>query len=286
MVPLARALRPYYGPYPLPDGRAREILPPDHVFAGLVRNNYCCLLIDPPTRFVAGTKGRPQHYERMTDADIAALPVADLLHPEGAWIFLWATSPKLYAPPGSRTQLSPDDVAREWGARYSGRAFVWIKTKAKATMPTIHCAHDLHVGMGFTTRKNAEDCLLFRTGMPQRLARDVHEVIICPVREHSRKPDEAIARIERFCPGPRVELFARDARDGWDYWGDEIGTFDEQVSSSARPILKVAPGVIQRKEAQLSRVHRKLPKQISVKCTALNSRSHMALRDLHSFLPD
>ena len=114
-------------------GGMTERLPPDHVFAGLVRNGYRCLLIDPPTRFVAGTKGRPQHYERMTDADIAALPVADLLHPEGAWIFLWVTSPKLYAPAGSRTQLSPDDVVRAWGARYSGRAFVWIKTKAKAT---------------------------------------------------------------------------------------------------------------------------------------------------------
>jgi N6-adenosine-specific RNA methylase IME4 len=81
--------------------------------------------------------------------------------------------------------------------------------------------------MGFTTRKNAEDCLLFRTGMPQRLARDVFEVIVSPIREHSRKPDEAIVRIERFCPGPRVELFARESRDGWDAWGDEIGMFNE-----------------------------------------------------------
>ena len=194
-------------------------LPPGHSFAGLAHNGYRCLLIDPPTRFVAGTKGRPQHYERMTDADIAALPVADLLHPEGAWIFLWVTSPKLYSPPGSRTQLGPDDVPRAWGARYSGRAFVWVKTKAAAAIPIIDCERDLHVGMGFTTRKNAEDCLLFRTGMPQRLARDVREVIVSPVRQHSRKPDEAIVRIERFCPGPRVELFARETREGWDHGG-------------------------------------------------------------------
>jgi hypothetical protein len=42
--------------------------------------------------------------------------------------------------------------------------------------------------------------------------RTVREVIISPRREHSRKPDEAIARIERFCPGPRVELFAGEKR--------------------------------------------------------------------------
>ena len=124
----------------------------------------------------------------MTDADIAALPIADLLDPDGAWIFLWVTSPKLYAPAGSRTQLSPDEIARSWGARYSARAFVWIKTNAKATPPIIHCEHDLHVGMGFTTRKNAEDCLLFRTGKPQRLARNVHEVIVSPVRQHPASP--------------------------------------------------------------------------------------------------
>src|SRR6266496_3429874 len=40
-----------------------------------------------------------------------------------AGFFFWVTSPKLYAPAGSRTQLSPDHVARAWGARYSGRAF-------------------------------------------------------------------------------------------------------------------------------------------------------------------
>ena len=93
--------------------------------------------------------------------------------------------------------------------------------------------------MGFTTRKNAEDCLLFRTGMPQRLARDVREVIVSPVREHSRKPDEAIARIERFCPGPRVELFAREARDGWDAWGDEVGMFN--VSAFHRTDKRIKP---------------------------------------------
>ena len=213
------------------DRNSAEILPPGHVFAGLRRNGYRCVLIDPPTRFVAGTKGRPQHYKRLTDADIAALPVADLLHSEGAWIFVWTTSPKLYAPAGSRTQLSPGAVAGAWGARYSGRAFMWIKTHAKVTMPIIHCERDLHVGMGYTTRKNAEDCLLFRTGRPERLARDVHEVIISPVREHSRKPVEAIARIERFCPGPRVELFAREVRERWDCWGDEIGMFNNDRHS-------------------------------------------------------
>jgi N6-adenosine-specific RNA methylase IME4 len=37
--------------------------------------------------------------------------------------------------------------------------------------------------------------------------------------------DEAIKRIERFCAGPRIELFARETRPGSDVWGDEVGKF-------------------------------------------------------------
>ena len=40
-------------------------------------------------------------------------------------------------------------------------------------------------------------------------------------REHSRKPDELYPIIEDCSPGPRLELFARYPRDGWDVWGNE-----------------------------------------------------------------
>jgi N6-adenosine-specific RNA methylase IME4 len=163
----------------------------------------------------------------MSDREIAALPVADLLHPDGAWIFLWVTSPKFHASSRSGRLLSPDEIVRPWGAQYSGRAFVWVKIKRSMAngLPFGMTADSLHVGMGYGTRKNAEDCFLFRVGSPKRLARDVHEIILAPVREHSRKPDEAIERIERFCAGPRVELFARETRPRWDLWGDEVGKF-------------------------------------------------------------
>ena len=44
-------------------------------------------------------------------------------------------------------------------------------------------------------------------------------------REHSRKPDEAYDIIERMYPElPKIELFARNTRRGWDAWGNEIET--------------------------------------------------------------
>ena len=40
-------------------------------------------------------------------------------------------------------------------------------------------------------------------------------------REHSRKPDELYPIIEACSPAPRLELFARGARDGWSVWGNQ-----------------------------------------------------------------
>jgi len=212
-----------------------DMLPSDHVFAGLRYHHYRCVYADPPTKFVAGVKSRPQHYKRMTDAEIAAMPVADLLHPDGCWLFLWVTSPKLYPPPRSRQLLSPADLARGWGfARYSARAFLWIKQhKSLADKPPqlFHHRDSLHRGMGYTTAKNAEDCLLFRVGMPVRRSAKVHEIIIAPRRDHSRKPDETIERIQQFCAGPYVELFSRQPRPGWDSFGNEVTKFSPQVAA-------------------------------------------------------
>ena len=40
-------------------------------------------------------------------------------------------------------------------------------------------------------------------------------------REHSRKPDEMYAHIEKLLDGPYIELFARNKKDGWDSWGNQ-----------------------------------------------------------------
>jgi N6-adenosine-specific RNA methylase IME4 len=46
-----------------------------------------------------------------------------------------------------------------------------------------------------------------------------------PRGEHSAKPEAFIDLVEQVSPGPYVELFARRARFGWDYWGNEsLGT--------------------------------------------------------------
>jgi len=86
------------------------------------------------------------------------------------------------------------------------------------------------MGNGYGTRHNAEDCWLGRRGKPQRKSKGVRELIVAPVREHSRKPDEVYQRIEALCAGPYVELFARQQWPGWICVGDEIGKFQREAS--------------------------------------------------------
>lgn len=197
-----------------------------------------CVYADVPSHFQGhtddiGNRDVRRHYQTMSLTEIEALPVADIAARD-AHLFYWTTGPQL------ETAFR---VIRTWGFRYSGIGFTWVKLKRSLTGPALRIArmadHNLHVGMGFTTRKNTEICLLARRGSPRRLAKDVREVILAPVREHSRKPDEARERIERYCAGPYIELFARDRRSGWTSWGNDVDHFsrgkDDAESTAAAP---------------------------------------------------
>lgn len=77
--------------------------------------------------------------------------------------------------------------------------------------------------MGFWTRANAEICVLAVKGKPKRISAKVHQVIISPIEEHSKKPDETRKRIvELLGDLSKIELFARKKANGWDVWGNEV----------------------------------------------------------------
>lgn len=196
------------------------------MFDGLPRGHYRAIFADPPWYFrtrttVVSDRDPQQHYRVMGAPDICAMPVGGLADKD-AHLFLWATGPCL---------PQAFDVIKAWGFRYSGVAFTWIKLKRSHNPLQLRvlpmAATDLHTGLGFTTRKNAEFCLLARRGSARRIAKDVREIILSPVREHSRKPDEAYTRVERYCAGPYLELFARQSRPGWAAWGNEATKYDE-----------------------------------------------------------
>jgi N6-adenosine-specific RNA methylase IME4 len=201
-------------------------------FGDLVPHTYRAIIADPPWHFRArtalntsnwcGRRDAKKHYRVMDSEEIAGLPVRELAHEDGCHLFLWATGPCL---PQALM------VLEAWGFRYSSIAFTWIKLRRSfetAQLRFIETAEcDFHVGLGLTTRKNSEFVLLGRRGNCKRAAKNVREIILSPVREHSRKPEEMFRRVERYCAGPYAELFARTAREGWDAYGNEVGKFRE-----------------------------------------------------------
>lgn len=201
----------------------------DWPFGDLPCGHFRAIVADPPWHFRSRTslesrnwtsaRDAEKHYPVMGIEDIKALPVRELAAPD-AHLFLWTIGPCL------RLAF---DVIEAWGFRFSAVAFTWVKLKrshdARQLRTTAVADSDLHVGLGLTTRKNAEFCLLGRRGNAHRNAKDVREIILAPVRDHSRKPEEAIARIERYCDGPYCELFARTRRENWSSWGNEVGKF-------------------------------------------------------------
>lgn len=171
---------------------------------------YSIIYADPPWQFSAWSKKAQRHvtkhYQTMTIHEIMELPV-EWIAADNAVLLMWATFPNL---PLAMATIEA------WGFTYKTCAFAWMKQNKKAP--------SLFWGMGYYTRSNAEVCLLATKGKPlTRLSHKVHSVIVSPVEEHSKKPDEARHRIaELFGDLPRVELFARQQAEGWDCWGNEI----------------------------------------------------------------
>jgi N6-adenosine-specific RNA methylase IME4 len=195
-------------------------------FMGLRRRHYGAVVIDPPSRFRSFTAVQSQnwnsrrdnerHYHVMAHDELAALPVAELASPDGCHLFLWTSGPFL---------PQAFELIEAWGFRFSTRAFTWIKTKRGWTPGDPLTEQDLHVGLGLTVRHQTEMVLLARRGNCRRQAKNVREIIVAARREHSRKPAEFYSRVQAYCVGPYLELFARERRPGWDAWGDECDRF-------------------------------------------------------------
>jgi len=135
---------------------------------------------------------------------------------------LWITGPMI-------VQGAHLPLMRAWGFEPSALLFVWLKAKRGAADAFLPLDQSLFaMGLGYTSRQNAELVILGRRGNPQRLRKDIHQLIIAPRREHSRKPDEFYDRARAYAAGPYLELFGREIRPAWTTWGDEREKFGGQ----------------------------------------------------------
>lgn len=147
------------------------------------------------------------HYDLMTTKDICEMPINNLTEDNGV-LFMWATLPMIQ---------DALNVIEAWGFNYRTCAFVWVKKNKKATDTNFW-------GCGYYTRSNAEICLLATKGkILERKTHSIHQIIESSIECHSKKPDIVREKIvELFGDLPRIELFARETKEGWDCFGNEV----------------------------------------------------------------
>lgn len=145
------------------------------------------------------------HYKTMSLEDICALPgTLGLRVADDAVLFLWVTNPFL---------AKALRVVEAWGFEYKTN-IAWVKTDLDR--PGVgHYVRGRHELLYICTRGSF-------TPLDKHLSPPIGSVLEAPLQEHSRKPDEVYGIIERLYPHTtRIELFARQQRDGWDAWGNE-----------------------------------------------------------------
>ncbi len=136
-------------------------------------------------------------YPTLPTKELKNLPINSIAE-DDALLFMWSTNPHL------EQAIS---LGRAWGFEYKTIAFIWNK---------------MNHNPGQYTLSYCEVCLLFKRGrIPQpRGARNIKQLVEVPRGKHSQKPEQIAEGIEKMFPNqPKIELFARHSREGWDSWG-------------------------------------------------------------------
>ena len=162
---------------------------------------YRIIYADPPWKYgnsMPEYVTEPQDYYLLMDTeDICNMPIKDITE-ENAVLFMWTTSPHL-----------PEalDVVKAWGFKYK-TTFIWDKIK-----------HN----MGHYNSVRHEILLVCTRGACTPDVKKLFDSVVSIERtEHSRKPvffREIIETI--YTNGNRIELFAREAPEGWDVFGNQ-----------------------------------------------------------------
>ena len=162
------------------------------------------VLADPPWDVLQrGKYGAEQHYDLMSLERIKGMgaALAPLLA-DDAHLWLWVTN---------GTLRQGYDVAEAWG--FTVRSpLTWVKWR---------------MGLGVYLRNSTEHLLFATKGKAPVQYRAQPTWFTAPVQDHSHKPEEQYALIERISPGPYLELFARrrpTSNADWAVWGNEIAS--------------------------------------------------------------
>ena len=169
--------------------------------ANVVEGKFAVIMADPPWQY------QNSGFDEAADSLYPTMPTVNICGMAGqvnGWatdstvLFLWATNPML-----------PDAmmVMEAWGFAYKTN-MAWVKDKGR--------------GKGWFLKSRHELLLIgVRTETPQPKERPDSAFMADRPAKHSQKPDESYRIIEAMYDGPRLEMFCRAKRDGWEAMGNE-----------------------------------------------------------------
>jgi len=141
-------------------------------------------------------------YKTMSIEEIKKFPINNFVQKDGCQIYVWTTQKFLPI---------TFDILKGWGFDYFF-TMIWHKNGGfqPFNLPQYNAEFVLFGSKGslkFTTTKS-----FFCAFNANR-------------KEHSRKPDEFYDLVKRVSPEPRIDIFSREKRDGFEQYGYEAGKF-------------------------------------------------------------
>lgn len=173
---------------------------------------YKTVVIDPPWQLNEGTDiglqgGRLTSipYSVMTDDDILTFDI-DAFAADRCILFMWATAGKTKR--GIPILELAFKILREWGFTYR----TMIYWKKPSDNPAIFIPF----------RRSLEPILFATRGISQVPPYGKYsDIFESQKRKHSEKPARFYQLLRAWTPEPRIDIFARNAHEGFDGWGDE-----------------------------------------------------------------
>ncbi|MDZ8258951.1 MT-A70 family methyltransferase [Nostoc sp. ChiQUE01b] len=196
-----------------------------------LEGQYQCIVIDPPWFYRLRNQDKTHrnriNYKPMHIGEILLLPVPNLSHPTGSVLWLWYTNNHM---------VEAAQCLQTWGFELK-TILTWEKVTKDGTKT--------HLGVGHWLRNSTEHCALAVRGNVKafsgRTLTNESTILHSPRREHSRKPENFYQLVDKLCPDiTKLEMFARESRDGWDCWGDQADLFDQPVEQNQQDISLTA----------------------------------------------
>jgi N6-adenosine-specific RNA methylase IME4 len=185
-------------------------------------NKYNCIVIDPPWNQgkTGKRKVRPNQttvldYSTMNKQELLALPVQEWAA-ENSFLWLWATNSKDKKTKEPILKMA-FDLLQEWNFNYY-TTITWNKKTGPCPFGPYQVITE-HVLFAYKGK------VIF----PKECLGKMQTLFTEPQSMHSVKPAWFYEQIAKWFDGPKLDVFARQARPGFDGWGDEYGTLSESV---------------------------------------------------------